>query len=96
MNTMKRVHLTISGHVQGVCFRASTLETARALKLVGTVQNLPCGGVSVWAEGEGAALEALITWCRRGPPLARVDNMETTWLAPLPGEFVAFSILSRP
>jgi acylphosphatase len=42
---MKRMHVIISGRVQGVFFRARTRETAVALKLTGWVRNLHDGSV---------------------------------------------------
>ena len=80
-----RVHLVVSGRVQGVFFRQSTAETARRLGLHGWVRNLPDGRVEAEAEGERAALEALVEWCRRGPPTARVDGLEAGWGEPRGG-----------
>jgi len=76
-----RVHLVVSGIVQGVSFRYYTVEEARRLGLAGWVRNLPDGRVEVEAEGERPALEALVAWCRRGPPAARVDGVEAEWSA---------------
>jgi acylphosphatase len=80
-----RVHLVVSGRVQGVFFRQSTADTARRLGLRGWVRNLPDGRVEAEAEGERAALEALVDWCRRGPPAARVDALEAGWGEPRGG-----------
>ncbi len=80
-----RVHLVVSGRVQGVFFRQSTADTARRLGLRGWVRNLPDGRVEAEAEGERAALETLVEWCRRGPPAARVDALEAGWGEPRGG-----------
>jgi acylphosphatase len=77
-----RVHLTVEGLVQGVSFRAYTVEEARRLGVRGWVRNLPDGRVELEAEGERPALEALVAWCRRGPPAARVSDVRASWSAP--------------
>lgn len=76
-----RVHLLVSGLVQGVAFRAYTVGEGRRLGVAGWVRNLPDGRVEVEAEGDRAALEKLVGFCRRGPPAARVDDVEATWSA---------------
>jgi acylphosphatase len=81
MAERSRVHLLISGFVQGVAFRATTIDEARRLRVSGWVRNLPDGRVEAEAEGERPALEALVQFCRRGPPAARVDAVEVTWSA---------------
>jgi len=74
--------MVVRGWVQGVAFRAATLDEARRIGgLSGWVKNLPDRSVEVLAEGERTAVEALLSWCRRGPPAARVEGVEATWLA---------------
>ena len=73
---MAAARFLVSGKVQGVFFRASTREQALKLGLSGHAINLDDGRVEVVAEGDGAAVEALATWLRRGPPMARVDRVE--------------------
>lgn len=65
----------VSGKVQGVFFRASTVRVAEQLKLRGFARNLPDGRVEVLALGDTAALEELAGWLRRGPPLASVTGV---------------------
>lgn len=72
----KRVHLFVSGRVQGVFFRDNTRKKAEALKLKGWVKNLKDGRVEITAEGFEENIEALIKWVKRGPLLARVDDLE--------------------
>lgn len=74
-----RVHVVVRGMVQGVAFRAYTVDEARRLRVAGWVRNLPDGRVEVEAEGERTALEALVAFCGRGPPAARVEGVEVTW-----------------
>lgn len=73
---MKRVHVYISGRVQGVCFRAITQRTALNLKLTGWVRNMDDGRVEALLEGEDAAVDQMVAWCRTGPPAARVDDID--------------------
>ncbi|HEX9399957.1 MAG TPA: acylphosphatase [Anaeromyxobacter sp.] len=84
-----RVHLVVSGVVQGVSFRAYAVDEARRLGLAGWVRNLPDGRVEAEAEGPRAAVEALVAWCRSGPPAANVDDVEVTW-APFRGDLGPF------
>jgi len=76
MIVRKRLHIT--GRVQGVAFRASTVATARALGLGGWVANRADGSVEAVAEGDDAAVAALVRWCHHGPPAAHVDHVEVT------------------
>ena len=69
-------HVYVRGDVQGVGFRWATQERARGLGLAGWVRNLPDGRVEVWLEGPSSELEAMLTWLRRGPPLASVSALE--------------------
>lgn len=71
-----RRRLRVSGRVQGVWFRGATQEEARRRGAVGWVRNCRDGSVEAVFEGPPEAVEALVAWCRRGPPSARVDNVE--------------------
>ena len=66
----------ISGRVQGVYFRAYARDEARSLGLRGWVRNLPDGRVEALAQGDPAKLKAFESWCRKGPPFARVQDVE--------------------
>jgi acylphosphatase len=69
--------LVIRGSVQGVGYRYAMVEAARALDVAGWVRNRRDGTVEAFAQGDAAAIEAIIAWCRRGPPAARVTDVET-------------------
>lgn len=87
------MHALIKGRVQGVYFRAFVEEHALALGLTGFVRNLPGGrAVEVKAEGERKGLERLLTYLRRGPPEAKVAEVEVSW-GEYRGDFSAFEIL---
>ncbi|MEX0430932.1 acylphosphatase [Spiribacter insolitus] len=65
----------IQGRVQGVFFRASTQDRARALGLRGWAENLPDGSVQVVACGDEQALNALSEWLWEGPASAEVTDV---------------------
>ena len=69
------VELHVTGRVQGVSYRAATQQEAERLGVTGWVRNEPDGSVAVHAEGEAAAVEALVAWCRRGPVGSRVRDV---------------------
>ncbi|MGD8976094.1 MAG: acylphosphatase [Gammaproteobacteria bacterium] len=66
----------VAGRVQGVFFRASTARKADALGVSGHAINLDDGRVEVLAWGEPGAVDALCEWLRKGPPAARVDDLD--------------------
>jgi acylphosphatase len=88
---LKRVHIFVSGVVQGVFFRANTRDKAKSLGIGGWVRNLLDGRVEIVAEAEREQLKELINWCYHGVPYARVDNVEVKW-EEYRGEFDTFEI----
>jgi len=68
----------VRGRVQGVFFRQSTCDRARALGLNGWVRNRPDGRVEGLASGALEALAQLRDWLGQGPPAARVEGVEWT------------------
>jgi acylphosphatase len=68
--------LLIAGCVQGVGFREATVDAARGARVSGWVRNRSDGTVEVLAQGESAAVERLVEWCRHGPRSARVTSVE--------------------
>jgi len=88
---MKRIHLIISGRVQGVFFRHNTNKIANKLGLTGFVRNLGNGCVEVIAEGNEEKLKELILFCKEGPENSNVANVKTQYEEPK-NEFNTFSI----
>lgn len=88
---LEKVHVTISGRVQGVAFRYSAVDCARSLGITGWVKNLPDGRVETVAEGERADLEEYVKWCRRGPPAAHVTGFVARW-GEAAGAFSKFAV----
>ncbi len=72
----KRVRVRVSGRVQGVFFRATCAVRARERGLGGYVCNLPDGRVEAAFEGPEGDVDRMVAWCRAGPDLARVDEVE--------------------
>ncbi len=73
-----RRRVVVRGLVQGVFFRDSTRQCARAAGVDGWVKNRTDGSVEAVFEGDPAAVEHLVAFCRRGPPGARVDAAEVS------------------
>lgn len=76
---MKRVHLIVSGDVQGVGFRTWVHRLAQDLHLTGWVKNRNDGTVEIVAEGEQTDLEELMKRCRRGPNQSWVKSVDSEW-----------------
>ena len=90
-NALARVHLLVSGRVQGVGYRYSTKVMATQLALTGWVKNLADGRVEAIAEGPREKLESLVAWAKQGPSSARVEDVAATW-SDATGEFSAFGV----
>ena len=88
---MKRIHAKVTGIVQGVYFRASTRDTARALGLTGWVKNMPDGSVELEAEGPEDRITQLVIWLNQGPQYARVENVEVKEV-PVTGRETGFNV----
>lgn len=75
---MKRVHVYISGLVQGVFFRVATKKAAAGLKITGWVRNMEDGRVEAVLEGADEDIEKMIAWCKVGPRSAQVTKVIVT------------------
>ena len=72
----KGVHLKISGKVQGVWYRGTTKQKAQELGIKGWVKNTADGCVEAVFVGEDKIVNEMISWCYKGPPLAKVKSIE--------------------
>ena len=72
---MVRRRIVVEGRVQGVGYRASCAQRARAAGLGGLVHNLPDGRVEAVFEGPPESVDELVAWCERGPVSARVQRV---------------------
>ena len=70
--------ITVYGRVQGVGFRFSTRDAARAYAIRGFVMNLADGSVYIEAEGPEYNVNQFVAWCRQGPSHALVDKLEVS------------------
>jgi acylphosphatase len=73
---MITVKLTISGKVQGVWYRAAAKDKAIDLGVKGKVWNTSSGDVGAIAQGTQQQIEQFVAWCKEGPPLAKVEQVE--------------------
>ena len=82
MSDTGAIHLFVRGRVQGVFYRASAQKMGKSLGLAGWVKNCHDGSVEIHAEGNKEKLEELVVWCRQGPPLASVSDVDLGWIEP--------------
>jgi acylphosphatase len=80
-------HLIITGHVQGVAYRASMARRADALGVTGWVRNRSDGSVEAMVAGAPEQLAAIMNWARHGPPAAQVEHVAVELGS---GEFSSF------
>jgi acylphosphatase len=88
---MVRAEARFHGLVQGVYFRAYTVDFAKRRGVTGWVRNLSDGSVGAVFEGERADIEEVVRQLREEHPAARVDSVEIKWSEPL-GQFDDFAI----
>lgn len=87
----EKMILQIFGSVQGVNLRSMIKVKAFALGLAGYVMNNSDGTVTIEAEAERPALEALMTWLREQPANCRIDRIADEW-SEATGTFNDFTI----
>lgn len=86
-----RLHIWVTGRVQGVGFRAFVQENGEHLGLTGWVRNVGYNQVETVAEGPPLLLEKFLNAVRAGPPASRVDEARVEWETPT-GEFRLFGV----
>ncbi len=74
--------VVISGRVQGMGYRDWMVREATRLGVEGWVRNRADGTVEALVAGDVAAVQALLSACRRGPPLARVSEIREEFADP--------------
>lgn len=79
MQEKVRAHTVISGRVQGVFFRMETKQAAERFGVSGWVKNRREGTVEAVFEGDRDCVEDVLKWCRQGPPLSRVSDVDLQW-----------------
>jgi len=86
-----RVHVIISGKVQGVFFRAETMKAATGYNVSGWVRNKKNGTVEAVFEGKEKDVVLILEWCKTGSPHSKVKKTDVKWDA-YQGEFPDFKI----
>ncbi len=76
MEDRTRVHVFVSGEVQGVNFRGEIADKANEQGVAGWVRNLPDGRVEAVLEGPRDEVYRVVGLCRAGPKGARVMNVQ--------------------
>ena len=79
LSKQTHAHAFISGKVQGVGYRYSTMNEAKRLGLNGWVRNLPDSRVEAIFEGESEVVEEMIRWCHQGPIAAVVKDVQVEY-----------------
>ncbi len=90
MDGNERVHIWVTGRVQGVGFRSFVQECGMRLGLTGWVRNVGYDEVEALAEGPRPLLENFFATLKTGPRAARVDQARIEW-EKATGEYSDFS-----
>lgn len=82
---MRTVRAVIKGRVQGVWFRGWTVDEATMRGLAGWVRNRRDGTVEALFHGPAAKVTDMLEACWKGPPSARVDDVQVEKTEEVPG-----------
>ena len=88
----QRVHIFISGKVQGVFFRQALKVIAKKNNVSGWVRNLTDKRVEAILEGDNKSVNLVVEWAKIGPANSHVDNIEIN-NEEFKNEFSAFEVL---
>ena len=88
----QRVHILISGKVQGVFFRQALKVVAKKNNVTGWVRNLTDKRVEAVLEGDRESVNLVIEWAKVGPANSRVDGIEVN-NEKFKNEFSTFEVL---
>jgi len=88
---LARIHIWVTGRVQGVGFRAFVLQSGPFFGITGWVRNVGYEAVETVAEGPREVLERFIQVVKTGPRASRVDEARMEWEMPT-GEFEGFEV----
>ena len=88
----QRVHLLVTGKVQGVFFRQALKVVAKKNNVLGWVRNLKDGRVEAILEGDNKSINSVIEWTHIGPANSRVDDIEVN-NEEFKNEFSTFDVL---
>lgn len=88
---MKRIHMTVSGRVQGVFYRDTVRRKAYEIGVKGYVRNLSNGDVEIIAEGNDNQLRELVEFCKNDPGYSKVGEVKVKE-EKVSGEFSEFEV----
>jgi len=88
---MRRVHVVVTGNVQGVGYRYSLRMRAHAAHVNGWARNRLAGTVEAELEGDPEQVDALLAWMEQGPPGSSVSGVHVRELSPVGA--TAFEVL---
>ena len=88
----ERVHILVSGNVQGVFFRQALKVVAKKNNVSGWVRNLNDRRVEAVLEGDSKSINSVIEWTRIGPASSRVEDIEVI-NEEFKNEFSTFEVL---
>ena len=88
----QRVHILVSGNVQGVFFRQALKVVAKKNNVSGWVRNLKDRRVEAVFEGDSKSISSVIEWAHIGPANSRIDDIEVI-NEEFKNEFSTFDVL---